>query len=299
MSFELHSAAKAGNLKLVEALIKNGANINLIDDDGNTPLHKAIQGCSLEIEGCIEIVKRLVAEKAINLELLNAHGETPLLSASFKGVTAAVKILLENKANVNVIFNVAHLRFPITPLVWACYLGYTEIAKLLIEYGADINVISMEGKTPIVLACSRGLTEVVELLLEQGANIQETLLQDMHDSMKSISFPNKDNCLIEMTELIIPALLLKYPTLTKPSYILENSELSSVWDKQSKKINAFLQNESLASKESRRNILNKIFLEKNTTLRSLAFNFFEPSDIAPNDAEAEKPVSTAAKVSRK
>lgn len=269
MSFELHNAAKTGNLKLVESLIENGADINLIDSAGNTPLHKAIQGYSIGIEDCIEIVKRLVAEEKIKLELINAKGETPLLSASFKGAAEIVKILLENKANANVTSNQDYITFPVTPLVWACYLGYVEIAKLLIEHGANINIISMAGKTPIVLACSRGLTEVAELLLKKGVNIKETLLQEMHDAMEELNnFPNKSDRLIEMTNLILPILLSKYPTLAQPSYILENAELSSIWDKQSKKINP------------------------------LASKFFEPPNIASNDVEAVKAASTVAQVSR-
>jgi hypothetical protein len=101
----LQAAASWGFLKIVDALIKAGANVDLPNSLGNTPLHLAAgMTCSSEI------VDVLVKARS-NVNAKNADGRTPLHLLAIGGASSCeaenekllemAHILLEAKADVN------------------------------------------------------------------------------------------------------------------------------------------------------------------------------------------------------
>lgn len=69
--YALNDYAFQGKLKKVRKAIKNGADVNLLDEEGYSPLHWAIQ------EGYLDIV-RLLIESGADLEKQNREGFSPL-----------------------------------------------------------------------------------------------------------------------------------------------------------------------------------------------------------------------------
>lgn len=67
----VHAAAEYGHLDLVRLLIEKGGNINIQDNDGDTPLH------ACEQPGVAEFLVKLGA----NLNAANKEGQTPLQKA--------------------------------------------------------------------------------------------------------------------------------------------------------------------------------------------------------------------------
>jgi len=96
----IHEAARDGDLKQVEALVKAHPDlVNSIDEKyGQTPLHIAA------FNDRMDVAKVLLAAKAdVNAKAKN--GSTPLHLAAAKGNKDMVELLLDNKADVNAVDN--------------------------------------------------------------------------------------------------------------------------------------------------------------------------------------------------
>lgn len=66
-----HDAAREGFLDTLRALAQNGADVNLLDNDGNLPLHLAAR------EGHLDVVEYLVSQCNTQPFQPNAKGYTP------------------------------------------------------------------------------------------------------------------------------------------------------------------------------------------------------------------------------
>ncbi|KAH7228472.1 uncharacterized protein BKA55DRAFT_483902, partial [Fusarium redolens] len=93
---------------------------------------------------------------------------TDLMIASYYGLHAAVKLLLDKDAKIEA----KDSEHGQTPLSWAAREGHEAVVKLLLEEGADIEAKDDFGSTPLSCAAKNGRDAVVKLLLEKGANIE-------------------------------------------------------------------------------------------------------------------------------
>lgn len=57
-----------------------------------------------------------------------------------------------------------------TPLMWASWSGLTKTATRLIELGANTQIADYKGNTALMLAALRGNTEIVEFLINRGVD---------------------------------------------------------------------------------------------------------------------------------
>ena len=120
----LHAAAGAGRLAIVESLLRLGADPNVLDAGGHTPLYSvANEASGMEAS---EIVKALLAAGG----QVNACG----------GVTRA------------------------TPLHMAARRGNVPVARALLEAGADPGLVDAKGDTPLQRAFNCRKRDVAELL---------------------------------------------------------------------------------------------------------------------------------------
>lgn len=157
----LFEAAKQGNVKKAQALLKKGADVNAKDtNDGKNPLHWAAAN------GHKPVVEILLSHGA-KVNAFDVYA-TSLHLAADKGHEAVVEVLLKHGAELN-----AQNDFPGgTPIHYAAHKGQTAIVDILLKHGADPNVgASIEGRTPLHAAALRGHSAVVEKLLAGGARV--------------------------------------------------------------------------------------------------------------------------------
>jgi ankyrin repeat protein len=96
----------------------------------------------------------------------NVHAaSSELADAAMKKNAAAVRSLLEQKADVN-----APQADGATALHWAVRWDDLQLADLLIRAGADVHSRNRLGVTPIYLACINGNAVMIGKLLDAGVN---------------------------------------------------------------------------------------------------------------------------------
>ena len=99
-------------------------------------------------------------------------GKSDVADAAMRGDSAAVRTLLEKKADVNAAQNDGA-----TALHWAVYRGDRELVQMLIRAGANVHAANREGSTPLWLACISGDAPILSALIEGGADANERLPQ--------------------------------------------------------------------------------------------------------------------------
>jgi len=149
---DLLVACTAGDLSKTKALIASGADVNVRDEYGETPLHKAV------LRRFREVVAVLLAKGADPNAKAN-NGFTPLHFAVRTGQTDLVETLIAKGAKVD-----ARSDFGTTPLFIAVANGRKSLAELLIAKGADWNLKARDGKTPLDYAKDFDHLPVVALL---------------------------------------------------------------------------------------------------------------------------------------
>src|SRR5580658_7131213 len=85
--------------------------------------------------------------------------------AVMNGNKAAVRSLLQQKANVNAVQVDGT-----TALHWAVQANDLETADLLIRAGAKVSAANREGATPLMLASINGNAAMIEKLIQAGAD---------------------------------------------------------------------------------------------------------------------------------
>lgn len=151
----LSQAARDGDLALARALLDDGADASEADSECVTPLHWAAY------YNRPRMIHLLVARGALVNRpscLKATNGYTALVYAARNGKLAAVKALLEHKANTE-------LPPERTPLHAAAGFGHTEVVEALID--ADANVLAWQnGLLPHAVALKGGMVDTAKLLVK-------------------------------------------------------------------------------------------------------------------------------------
>ena len=141
-------------------LIRAGADPNIVDVNGRTPLMSAVSNKNKVIINML-----LNAGAAINFQSKD-YGATALESALSWPDLEIIKTLLKAAANPNLQdkWGRAVLDRSLN------YYGGPSVAKLLIKYGANPNLQNNGGETPLMHAAALGYVDVVEFFLAHGAD---------------------------------------------------------------------------------------------------------------------------------
>lgn len=186
----LATSSKNNNPEPVKLLVQAGADPNIPNKFGRTPLHWAVSWTNEREQ--VELVNLLIQAGA-DVNAVDQFGATPLQFAAEIGSVDSVKALISAGADVNfqdqpdngstyeqVIRGVhralgsavVDLNLPDqlgnAPLHDAVLQGRVDVAQVLIEAGADVNATNDAGKTPLDLAKQQGHYGLADALERAG-----------------------------------------------------------------------------------------------------------------------------------
>ena len=161
---------------MAEMLLDCGANPNLADPFGQTPL---IICCTEELalrstRPNLGLIKLLLAANA-DPDAADTFGNTPLLAACQGGSRDAVEALVDHGADVNQ--SIDGPGGTTTALQTAAEHGSADILELLLEHGAEPNAAIL-GEGTICMAARIGSIECIEMLSSAGADVNQRCLRD-------------------------------------------------------------------------------------------------------------------------
>ncbi|KMK60901.1 ankyrin repeat protein [Aspergillus fumigatus Z5] len=123
---------------VLQFLLDRGANPDLADYHGETPLHWAVKG------GDYRMVD-LLLQKNVESDLPDSRSRTPLSRAAERGYDRVVEVLL-TKGKADADYKDARGR---TPLSWAAENWHLETATILVNHGASVDIHDREGQLPL------------------------------------------------------------------------------------------------------------------------------------------------------
>jgi hypothetical protein len=144
---------------LVRKLLKEGADVNVRDEQGWTPLHHAA------MRGAASVVL-LLLEKGADVNARASDGATPLHMAAAYSNPNVVDLLISKGADVNAKDNSGR-----TPLHYAVMNSSLSTVELLLSRKANPNAADNEGRTPLHYAVEREAISIVKYLIKKHANI--------------------------------------------------------------------------------------------------------------------------------
>jgi ankyrin repeat protein len=152
------------HISKIKELIVAGADVDVKNKFGATPLHMAAQS------GITEVVELLISARADIDKPTERFGVTPLYLAAQNGHPDVVSQLIAAGADVNI----PNSRDAVTPLWIAAQEGHADIVAILLKAGSNVNhVRSSDGASPLYIAVEMGHLEVVKRLFDGSPLLKE------------------------------------------------------------------------------------------------------------------------------
>ena len=172
----LCAAAKAGDVRAAELLLKRRAQVDCWELGEQGPIHLAAR------EGHWALLE-LLLQAGAGPDDSDGLGRGPLSIAAAAGHAGIVELLLTRGASLE-----AKDREGITPLSHAIISSQFETVLCLLDHGADVNCLDNSGRSPLDVAVYQGREELVELLLERGANMEKKDMRGIRVLDRVIAF---------------------------------------------------------------------------------------------------------------
>lgn len=166
---QLTDAIAINNIINVKKLLYNKkVDVNYKRIHGFTPLISAMDYIKLEIA-------ELLIDEGADIDLANENGITPLMYAAFFTTVQErnidiVHLLIRKGANINLTDTEGN-----SALLYACHNKNIKGAQLLLQHGANINIVNTNGNTPLIAASYADNALLTELLLKHNASIDNKI----------------------------------------------------------------------------------------------------------------------------
>eukprot|EP00339_Tiarina_fusa_P008981 CAMPEP_0117081440 /NCGR_PEP_ID=MMETSP0472-20121206/57397_1 /TAXON_ID=693140 ORGANISM="Tiarina fusus, Strain LIS" /NCGR_SAMPLE_ID=MMETSP0472 /ASSEMBLY_ACC=CAM_ASM_000603 /LENGTH=795 /DNA_ID=CAMNT_0004809365 /DNA_START=77 /DNA_END=2460 /DNA_ORIENTATION=- len=167
----LHCAANEGKLRICEMLLNtDNLDVGILNKDGTSVLHYLVRSNIEPADQAQyeEVLRLYINDKRGDIDSQSKHGESALHQSCLRGNVTAVKFLLKNRAQINILNKIGE-----TPLHYAVRASQKEIIQLLLEYGADTSLKSEEG-TPFDIASSLEIANMIKQYSERSSKNSTT-----------------------------------------------------------------------------------------------------------------------------
>jgi ankyrin repeat protein len=154
---QLVEAVRTGDLKSIDALLDKGADVNAVDDEGNSLI--AIAAIYQHDQVVLDLLKR-----GAELYAIDPSGDTAVNLIVLHCQIDTIKTLIDFGADLS-----ARDKSGNTPFFNAITNRKYEVVDLLLTSGSDPNQPGADGMTPLMQATFVGDADMVDHLLDYGA----------------------------------------------------------------------------------------------------------------------------------
>jgi len=182
-STALQWAIRKGHGPVIQTLIDYGANVNVSDTQGRSPLHlavSALEECHTfdECRFCFDMIRFLVERGAV-VNVADENGTSPLHLAAELGNEDVVSLLIENGACVDAQDNEGE-----TPLFGAIRAQRTDVVKQLVQdFKADTTCQNSDGENPVEYCKAIGDDFMARLLASMVPSRSERAIRPAQPEM--------------------------------------------------------------------------------------------------------------------
>lgn len=154
---DFFTAVRRDDAATVTALLQRGFDPNSLGPDGQTALTLATR------DRTWQVAQALLGSPSLDVNVLNASGESPLMLAALRGEKDWCMRLLARGAKAQI--------DGWSPIHYAATGPNPAVVALLLDRGAAVDALSPNGSTPLMLAARYGVEASVDLLLARGADM--------------------------------------------------------------------------------------------------------------------------------
>ncbi|XP_046335601.2 serine/threonine-protein phosphatase 6 regulatory ankyrin repeat subunit A-like [Haliotis rufescens] len=155
-------AALKGHVDILQILVSVGADLALIDDDGNDCLMLA------SVYGHVQVAQHLLCmDNVFDVNKRGQDGMSAVMAAAHEGNDGVFNLMVHEKADLLTVDD-----YGSTCLIQACIGGNANIVQYLLDMKIfDVESRGNDGWTPLMAAAAAGHQEVFQMLVEAGADV--------------------------------------------------------------------------------------------------------------------------------
>ncbi len=161
-NYPIGIAILGGNIEVAKMLLAAGANINIQNDKGLTPLMlllSAFEGVQDQAKEAMRANIRFILQNSAAIDAVDNKGKTALFYAVEQKDTPAIDLLLAAGADINHKNNAGE-----TAIFMPAKEGNIEMVKTLLQKGALAKIKNKQGITPAMYAVQSGYMDIYDTL---------------------------------------------------------------------------------------------------------------------------------------